>query len=92
MDYSVLLEIEHLQSGKQKESRATKMKCRNEFSSHNRYEVYHIGVVDFLVTYTTRKKIETAIKTRCGSRNLTQAVSCIPPDPYQKRIMMFLRR
>lgn len=64
------------------------LRARDE-DGHELQEIYYIGVIDILQTYTGRKKMETFFK---GFTNKTSDISCVPPEVYARRFQQFLTR
>ena len=51
--------------------------------------VYHIGIIDWLQTYSFRKFLETLLKALYLLWNWTK-ISCVPPNMYARRFMQFM--
>jgi hypothetical protein len=47
-------------------------------------ELYYVGIIDFLVEYNTRKKLESAV--HLGNKS----ISSIPPREYAERMVKFI--
>uniref|UniRef100_A0A0G4I8B7 PIPK domain-containing protein n=1 Tax=Chromera velia CCMP2878 TaxID=1169474 RepID=A0A0G4I8B7_9ALVE len=57
-----------------------------QWTSEDKQEVYFVGLIDFLTTYTFKKKAETAFKAlRHAGSGGKAAISCVPPDFYASR-------
>ena len=50
-------------------------------------ELYYVGLIDVLMRYTFRKKVETAVKKVNAGE---QEVSSAPPDHYAQRLIAFV--
>uniref|UniRef100_A0A6B2LC72 PIPK domain-containing protein n=1 Tax=Arcella intermedia TaxID=1963864 RepID=A0A6B2LC72_9EUKA len=59
--------------------------CVNPISGKK--EVYYLGIIDYLIVYTEKKKIETFFKTLASE---TQTISAINPILYAQRFNKFM--
>jgi len=50
-------------------------------------EVYYLGIIDILITYGTKKKMETAFKSVKYDSNI---ISAVPPPRYAERFKRFV--
>ena len=55
------------------------------------YQIYHLGIIDYLQDWSFSKKSERWLKTLQNTSNLKN-VSAQPPDPYQSRFVDFVSR
>jgi len=62
------------------------LKGRNE--DYDRDELYYFGIIDVLIKYETRKKMEHLLKFISGSGN---EVSVVPPSFYAERFVSFMQ-
>jgi len=53
-------------------------------------QAYHMGIIDYLQKWNFSKKLEHCFKTTIH-RGIKDKLSAIPPQPYQKRFISFLR-
>jgi hypothetical protein len=82
MDYSLLVMMQEMDMVK-----GSKVEG-NGFFKYDKYLV-HIGIIDFLQTYNTKKKIESKYKIlKSGGR---ASVSAISPQPYRKRFLKLFK-
>ncbi|OMJ75768.1 hypothetical protein SteCoe_25037 [Stentor coeruleus] len=82
MDYSLLVIMQEMDM-----LRGSKVEG-NGFFNFDNYLV-HIGIIDFLQTYNTKKKIESKYKTlKVGKRF---SISAISPQPYRKRFLKLFK-
>mmetsp|Transcript_34952 Transcript_34952/g.91470 ORF Transcript_34952/g.91470 Transcript_34952/m.91470 type:complete len:809 (+) Transcript_34952:21-2447(+) len=56
-------------------------------SCGSRRQIYFVGIIDFLIEYTMKKKVEHKLKVAQG-HGLT--ASCVPPDDYAARQVRFV--
>jgi hypothetical protein len=63
MDYSLYLVIEQLTDKIQSAHRLENL-SRNEYRSTDNQMIYHVGIIDFLTPWTTRKKVENYSKSK----------------------------
>ena len=63
MDYSLYLVIEQLTDKIQSAHRLENL-SRNEYRSIDNQMIYHVGIIDFLTPWTTRKKVENYSKSK----------------------------
>lgn len=91
MDYSLLMVIEKVNPGPATElaNRIDKL-SRNEYMAHDQSLVYHVGIIDFLQSYSLQKKAETFLKTNIYL-NHPSLISCVPPYEYKERFVDFVR-
>jgi len=76
-------------NNQKKTSSRSLAEMRNVWSSEDGKTIYYIGVIDILIQYGMKKKMEHTYKTSVlgGSES---DVSVIPPDRYAKRFLDFL--
>lgn len=78
MDYSLLIMMEKVKS-----LRNTLVE-KNYVATHGSYIIF-IGIIDFLQTYNTKKKLEHNYKKLKSNKNVQ--LSAISPKPYKKRFL-----
>lgn len=59
--------------------------------SEDNKEAYHIGLIDYLQTYTTKKHFEHLAKTRFGAHPMSNLISCTNAPKYEARFSNFMR-
>ena len=77
MDYSVYLAVEKTPRGFDRRQNYG----RNVFISSEGNEIYHIGLIDYLQLWDSRKIIENCLKSRVLGRD-NQSLSAVHPDLY----------
>lgn len=82
MDYSLLIMVEKVTSLK------NTLIEKHFVATHNSYIVF-IGIIDYLQTYNTKKKLENKYK-KLKNHN-TMQLSAISPKPYKKRFLGMAR-
>ena len=60
--------------------------CATSAGEHGRFE-YYIGIIDFLIPWDSKKKVEYALNYVRGN---ARSASCVPPDVYAKRQIDFV--
>ncbi|GAB5354547.1 hypothetical protein AAMO2058_000127800 [Amorphochlora amoebiformis] len=62
---------------------------RGVFHSEDNKTIYYLGVIDMLIQYGVKKKMENMFKTSIQGKSESN-VSVIPPDRYAKRFLQFV--
>lgn len=83
IDYSILLGVRY----DDPEKRETRL---GGFSSHDRKEVYYVGIVDMLQRYNWRWTVQRWFLGLLLCKD-THDVSAVPPDEYATRLSEFVR-
>ena len=69
----------------------------NSFQNASRHQIesdcgtmtYHLAVIDYLQEWNFDKKCEAYLKKTLKGRP-PKLISCVPPDPYQRRFNRFI--
>ena len=62
---------------------------RSEWRSYDQTMIYHIGIIDFLQSWTLAKKAENYYKVKMKFQNQIK-VSCASPSIYRNRFLNFI--
>ena len=62
---------------------------RNELKSVDNQIIYHVGIIDYLQFWSSRKRCENYLKTEVLMQK-EEHISCISPHKYQFRFMNFI--
>ena len=89
MDYSMLLDIEQITSYSQNAVRFERL-GRGEWKSYDNTMIYHIGIIDFLQSWSISKKMENYYKTKFKFTDQNY-VSCASPGIYKYRFLNFIK-
>ena len=87
IDYSMLIKVEMLP----KNLISTSNSSRNIFISDDHTEAYHLGIIDYLQEYTSKKHFEHLVKTRFGSHPQSHLISCTSAPKYESRFTNFMK-
>ena len=79
----------------QGERRASSFLARNEPSQTEDseqilHQSYHVGIIDYLQEYNTKKKLELKLKSLFVSSDEARTLSVSNPDYYQQRFKKFM--
>jgi len=83
MDYSLLVGIHHAKGNEQSDSLA-----RGALRAQGSSDVYFVGLIDFLISFSLRKQGEHLVRVFQGHGHDT---SCVHPDDYATRQVHFVR-
>lgn len=86
LDYSVYLAVERAP----KKFDRSQYYGRNVFISSDGREIYHIGLIDYLQLWDSRKFIENCVKSKILARK-NETISAVHPDLYMSRFLEFMR-
>ena len=64
-------------------------KTRHTFLSKGGKFIYHLAIIDYLQDFNLEKRLENMIKTVINKEGAQ--ISAIPPNPYHKRYVKFMR-
>ena len=89
MDYSLLIQIENLKKDQAMDIDEDFL-SRNQYISDNHKEIYHIGIIDYLQSFTNKKWVENTYKTMFKSKKFARTISCVPANVYGDRFIEFM--
>lgn len=92
MDYSLFIVVEQVKPQSEKDLTHLENKLRykrNSYLSSNKEEIYHIGIIDYIQLWDTRKKQENLLKSTWFSKDKYR-ISAVEPTLYMNRFQSFI--